>query len=354
MRAVIIGLIFAAVILAGGTAYLLRGYISSQQAEFAAMIPKAPTTSVMVAAADLPVGTAINSKNIDWQAWPEDAIQDGFLVKTSASDPLSTITKDKHVVRHAFTKGEPVIMSKLYKSDDPGFLRGALIPGMRAVAVNSNAETSAGGFVLPGDHVDVLLTHNMIRRMADRQVSADPEDALALEHTSETILQNIRILAVDQKVNEFEGGAVIAKTLLLEVTPKQAEMLNTAKSMGKLSFALRSAEPGAPRTDRPFTTDIEVSPMLSTISGADLQGISGNRQGGLPTADPLLSGGGDIMIPQTPPKAAAPQPTAPPPVTTRSFKPAKPRQDITVYRGPESSTAGTTTGASGAEGGTVQ
>ena len=343
MRVVIIGLIFAAVILAGGTAYLLRSYLTSQEAEFASMIPKTPTTSVMVAAADMPTGTVINAKNIEWQPWPEEAIQEGFLVQTKDSNPLGEITKDKHLTRHSFTKGEPIIMTKLYKSADPGFLRGALKPGMRAVAVKSSAETSASGFVLPGDRVDMLLTHSMIRRAMDQQVSdEEPKNILAFEHTSETILEDLRVLAVDQKVNEFEGGAVLAKTVLLEVTPKQAEIINAAKNMGKLSLSLRSAEEGEPRKGRPFTTDIEVSPILSsfdalvsTDGGGGFRGFGGD----IAPTDALNEDILDRPIGNDPLNAApAPilqkKPVAAPTISRPKAAPArKAKQKITVYRG---------------------
>jgi len=326
MRVVIIGLIFTAVILAGGTAYMLRSYLSSQEAEFASKIPKAPTSSVMVAAVDMPTGTPLNAKNIEWQPWPEDAIQDGFLVKTRDNDPLTKITKDKHVSRRAFTKGEPIVMSKLYKSDDPGFLRGSLSPGMRAVAVKSNAETSASGFILPGDHVDIMLTHSMVRRAMERQASNDGTDIVALEHTSETIMENLRVLAVDQKVSEFEGGAVVAKNVLLEVTPKQAEKLNTAKSMGKLSLILRSAEEGTPRNGPLYTTDVEVSPILSAIGGISYE--SGGEMS--PLDDPERSDDDDIY---TPPKRVSKK-AAPPPQQTGFTSSAPQKRQITIYRGP--------------------
>lgn len=356
MRAVIIGLIFAAVILAGGTAYLLRSYLTSQEAEFASRVPKAPTNSVMVAAADLPTGTVINAKNIEWQPWPKDAIQEGFLVQTPNDNPLNKITADKHVTRYAFTKGEPITEAKLYKSDDPGFLRGSLKPGMRAVAVKSSAESSASGFILPSDRVDILLTHGMVRRAMDQQVTEKPQTIIAMEHTSETILENLRVLAVDQKVNEFEGGAVVAKTVLLEVTPKQAEIINTAKNMGKLSLVLRSAEEpdkiDGEHPRRPFTTDVEVSPILSSFDE-----LMSNPSGG------YLTRGGDIL-PKGPQNAdeyadganqdaanAEPEPDwkpqpAPAPVPAYRApvrKADKPK--ITVYRGAGASGTTETPGA---------
>lgn len=341
MRAVVIGLIFAAVILAGGTAYLLRSYLTSQEAEFASRTPKAPTTQVMVAAIDMPTGTVINVKNIDWQPWPEEAIQEDFLAQTRDKNPLDGLLKDKHVTRRSFTKGEPITMAKLYKSDDPGFLRGTLSPGMRAVAVRSSAETSASGFVLPGDRVDIILTHQMIRRAMDQQVSEEPQSILAFEHTSETILEDLRVLAVDQKVNEFESGAVLAKTVLLEVTPKQVEIIHAAKNMGKLSLSLRSAEDGEPRTGRPFTTDVEVSPILSSFENL-MAGDNGGQRGSRfsQSDDEFADGAGEDSLNEVPAPILAPAPQAP--LTASKPAPQRARsmartptakRKITVYRG---------------------
>lgn len=265
MRAVIIALVFVAVMLAGGTAYMLRGYLSAQQAEIAAQKPVAPTVKVLVAASDMPIGTVVNDKNTTWIEWPEGRVPEGFLARVQGADPLTEIAKEKHLARRGFTKGEPITMERLYQSDNPGFLRGTLAPGMRAIAVRTSAEVGASGFILPGDQVDLVLTHDMIEKALTAQGAQ--KDVNGLLHTSETIIEDVRVLAVDQKTNEFEGGAALSKTILLEVTAKQAEMINTAKVMGTLSLSLRSAEPGEPRTDVLYTTDVEVSPILTAITG---------------------------------------------------------------------------------------
>lgn len=309
MRVVIIGLVFVAIILAGGTAYLLRDYISTQQAEIAAQKPKAPTVKVLVAASDMPIGTVVNANNTAWIDWPEGRVPEGFLARVGDIDPLTEIGKEKHLARRGFTKGEPITMERLYKADTPGFLRGSLEPGMRAVAVRTSTETGASGFILPGDRVDLLLTHSMAQEAAKAQGGAQDggaQDVTALQHTSETILENLRVLAVDQKTSEFEAGSAIAKTILLEVTAKQAEVINTAKAMGSLSLSLRSAEEGEPRSGRHYTTDIEVSPMLTNLTGGGDGGeVSYNQN------DPA-------MDPAPMPVYSAPAPSKP---------------GITVYRG---------------------
>lgn len=308
MRIVIIGLVVVAIMLAGGTAYLLRSYISTEEAKIASQTAKAPTIKILVAGADIPAGTVVNDKNTDWMDWPEGDIPEGFLVKNQNLNPLIDITADKHVARRGFTKGEPITMSRLYASNDPGFLRGSLEPGMRAVAVRSSAETGASGFILPGDKVDVILTHNMVSQLVEKG-GGTPPGVGALEHTSETILEDLRVIAVDQKVSEFEGGAVLAKTVLLEMTPKQSEILNTARAMGTLTLVLRSAEEGEAAPRERFTTDIEVSPILSSIAGG---GAPGGGEGEASIPLPTFS--------STPPVEASPK--------------------ITVYRGGQSTGGG--------------
>jgi len=315
MRVVVIALVFAAVILAGGTAFLLKSYLSSQEAEIASMAPKAPTTQVLVAKSDVPAGTVINPGNTEWRDWPEDALEGDYLVKTRDADPLTSITKDKHVTRRAMLKGDPITMAKLYQSDNAGFMRGSLRPGMRAIAVKSTVDSASSGFILPGDQVDIILTHNLLRRAMER-TGETSDKFVGLEFTSETILQDIQVLAVDQNVDELQNGAVISKTILLEVTPKQAEIVNTAKVMGTIYLALRSAEPGDVKSGTHFTTDVEVSPMLSNfksfLSGSDAP-----------------DGKAAIDAPPPAPKAVA---TARP-KTTRAPKKKAPQRDITIYRG---------------------
>lgn len=322
MRVVIIALVFAAVILAGGTAYLLKSYLSSQEAEIASMAPKAPTTKVLVAKSDVSAGTVINPGNTEWRDWPEDALEGDYLVKTRDADPLTSITKDKHVTRRALLKGDPITMAKLYKPDNAGFMRGSLRPGMRAIAVKSTVDSASGGFILPGDQVDVILTHNLLRRAMER-TGETSEKFVALEYTSETILQDIQVLAVDQNVDELQTGAVISKTILLEVTPKQAEIVNTAKVMGTIYLALRSAEPGDVKAGTHFTTDVEVSPMLSNLKSF----LSGSgTPGGM---DDMSPGAPSVSFPPPAPKPiAAARPKAPP-----APKKKAPQRDITIYRG---------------------
>jgi len=193
---------------------------------------------------------------------------------------------------------------------------------MRAIAVKASADSASGGFILPGDHVDIMLTHNLLRRAMERTGSTS-DDFIALEYTSETIMEDLRVLAIDQNVSEFQGGAVLGKTVLLEVTPKQAEKLNTAKVMGTLYLVLRSAETGEIAAKTSFTTDVEVSPLLSSFKDF----MSGTDPRTAPDAAPA----------STASTAAKPKPVAAPrpaPVRPKTVAPARAaKRDITIYRG---------------------
>lgn len=276
MRTIVIGLIFVAVLLAGGTAYLLSNYLKTQEATIAAQAPKEFAESVLVANADLPAGTVINSSNVTWQPWPEDGVTDDFITKKSSDDPVADLEKDKNVVRRGLSKGDPIVKRKLHSpTNSPSFMRGTLKPGMRAVAISTSPISASGGFVLPGDRVDILLQQSLLSGMLQKQLGTDKELPL-INTITEVIMEDVLILAINGQVAGFEGGSVPAQIILVEVTPKDAEKLITAQKMGQLSILLRSLESVdkyAQGEGPGYTTDIEVSPTLSN-PGAVLAGKS--------------------------------------------------------------------------------
>ena len=270
MRLIILGLIAVAIVLGGGAAFLAKSYLSSQQSEMVANAPKEPTKNVMVAGGNLAAGTVVNRNNMTWVEWPEDSLPDGVLIEDD--DPLKTLTEDKHVVRRALVKGEPITMAKLFVQNASGFMPGSLAPGMRAVALKVTADIGASGFILPGNHVDVVLTHSMARMAMDRNKLQLEESGgiashgmIAVQHSAETILTNIRVLAIDQNVDEFEGAASLANTVLLEVTPRQMVTLGVARNMGKITLGLRALEEPEGRTESIYVSDVAASPMLGAI-----------------------------------------------------------------------------------------
>jgi pilus assembly protein CpaB len=215
---------------AGGiAAYLASG---SRQPE-----PKAPepppalaTVEVLVAKTDLIIGQTINEKDIGWQTWPAAAANASFIKKADRPNALSDFTGA--IVRMPVAAGEPIRENKVIAGKGGGYMAAILPKGMRAVALEVSPTTGAGGFILPNDHVDIVLTHH--DRNPDKPTDSD-------KFISETILRNVRVLAVDQTVGEKDGEkVVIGKTATLELNPQQAETLALAHQLGTISLALRS------------------------------------------------------------------------------------------------------------------
>ena len=222
-------LLLGALIVAIGTAFAARSMFagsSAPQAE-AAPVPMGP--KVLVAQRGLPTGTIITADAIGFQQWPEGLVKDAYFID-GESDITALLGT---VVRHPITAGEPVTQGSLVKPGDRGFLAAALGPGMRAVTVPVSAKTGVAGFVFPGDRVDLMLTQ-----------SVSGEDGQALK-ASETILSNLRVLATDQSTTQTtnEAGETVVRafrTVTLEVTPKIAEKVAVAQTIGTLSLSLRS------------------------------------------------------------------------------------------------------------------
>jgi pilus assembly protein CpaB len=227
--------------------YLMSGSPPPPPPPQAAAPPQAPvadTVDVLVAAADLPMGQTLKPADLRWQPWPRSSVNDGFLVRNQAPTALDETVGS--FVRNPFLGGEPIRREKLIKANGSGFLSAILPSGMRAVAISIDARGSntAGGFILPNDRVDVLRT------------SRDDESSRALGsdvQTAETILQNVRVLAVGQTVQERNGERVVTgDTATLELTPVQAEQVTLAQKVGQLSLALRSlADAGRTQPENP-------------------------------------------------------------------------------------------------------
>ncbi len=241
-------LLLGALVIAIGTALAARSMFagaSAPQAEAAPPVPQGP--KVLVAQRALPTGTIITADAIGFQMWPEELVQDAYFL-----DGESDITKLLGtVVRHPITAGEPVTQGSLVSPGDSGFLAAALGPGMRAVTVPVSAKTGVAGFVFPGDRVDLVLTQT---------VKGDAGQSLK---ASETILRNLRVLATDQSTTteKVEGKTVVRafRTVTIEVTPKIAEKVAVAQTIGTLSLSLRSIADNQAELDRALAAgDIEI------------------------------------------------------------------------------------------------
>ncbi|HZU51516.1 MAG TPA: Flp pilus assembly protein CpaB, partial [Sphingomicrobium sp.] len=227
-----LALLVGALVVAVITAVMARNMFAgagAQQAAASPMVPVGP--KILVAKKALPAGTIIDADSFALQPWPKELMQSAYYVEgQSDGDPKKLLGT---VVRYPITAGQPVTRGSLVGPQDRGFLAAALGPGMRAITVPVNVSSSVAGFVFPGDHVDLVLT---------QQVQGGG-DGSPLK-VSETIIRNLRVLATDQRISDKdEDGKTQVKTfsnVTVEVTPKIAEKIAVAQSLGSLSLSLRS------------------------------------------------------------------------------------------------------------------
>ncbi len=192
------------------------------------LAPQIQSQDVLVAAADIKQGQALSAENLRWQRWPDEAINPGYLQKQTRPDAIEALAGS--VVRSQFVAGEPIREVKLARPES-GFLSAILPSGKRAVAVRISAQNTAGGFILPNDRVDLVQT-------VTQQAAPDAP----VENVSRTLLTNIKVLAIDQTVDELNGEpVVVGKTATLELDPAQVELVTAAEAGGALSLSLRSA-----------------------------------------------------------------------------------------------------------------
>lgn len=211
-----------------GTVYFARNWLEAQRAAMVQSPPPPPQAQneILVAKEDLPTGTLLKPDQLVWQAWPDDGLNGAYIQKDAHNPEDFTGS----VVREGVRAGQPVMESMLVKPGESGFLAAVLRPNTRAVSISINATTGISGFIFPGDRVDVILT----------QTIQDPHDSKNVHRASETVLHDVRVIAVDQTTNDQENEPVLAKNVTLELTPKQAEVVTLVSELGKLSLSLRS------------------------------------------------------------------------------------------------------------------
>jgi pilus assembly protein CpaB len=254
-------LISVALVAAIGLTLIARSIAGNRPAAapVAAAAPEKPMVRVLVAKHDLATGDRISSDDFNWQPWPADGLNAAYITDGAASAGASlkapaavkietaavNAASDKAreimnsnvaaakmvdaIVREPILAGEPIIEAKVVHAGTGGVMAVSLDPGMRAMAVPLSAESAAGGFILPGDHVDVVQS---------RQVDA-PGSGKAF--AAGTILRNVKVLAIDQNAGHAQKApAVVGATATLAVSPAQAELLVMSKSQGELTLILRS------------------------------------------------------------------------------------------------------------------
>lgn len=231
MKPRLIVLAALALLVAFGTAHMARNWLAGQREALEAEAKaKRAGTFILVAARDLAIGSFVRVEDLRWQSWPDNDVHDTYL--RQGRDKLESLAGA--VVRQHIAAGTPVTLGQVIKPGDRGFLAAVLNPGMRAVSVPVTATSGIAGLVFPGDRVDLVLTH----AIRDTRGNAPPRNA------SETVLTDLRVLAVDQTTDDKDGKPVLARTVTFEVTPHQAEMIEVASELGKLTLSLRSLAQG--------------------------------------------------------------------------------------------------------------
>lgn len=256
-----------AAVAAIGLAVVVRGMIAGDPAPAPAPVaqaaPQTPMTRVLIAKRDLPIGTRLAAADMGWQSWPAASLNTQFITDGSAPAPAPATTTEKAidgaanvahaviggekamenmigaVVREPIAAGEPMVQRKVVKGGEGGYLAVVLQPGMRAIGVPVSVESGAGGFILPGDRVDVIQT---------REVSLPAGATGDKPRVTEPVVVNVRVLAIDQKTSpDKDAQAIVGAVATLEVSPDAAEALVEAISRDKLQLTLRSyADAGAP------------------------------------------------------------------------------------------------------------
>ena len=221
-RAVVLAISMVAAAVA---AYLASG---AEKVAAVAQVPQLPTVEILVAKSEIGIGQKITSERLQWQAWPQSTTGASLIRRTDR--PNATTQLVGSIARAPFVEGEPIRDAKLIAVNGTGFMAAILPTGMRAVSTSISPETGAGGFILPNDRVDVILSKR---------------DKNSESVRSQVILSNMRVLAIDQAPKEKDGqNSVIGRTATLEASAEQAETLARANMRGTLSLALRSITDG--------------------------------------------------------------------------------------------------------------
>ncbi|MEP4380657.1 MAG: Flp pilus assembly protein CpaB [Alphaproteobacteria bacterium] len=233
MNVRLIGLVLVALIAAGGAIFGANSWLAGQRAALEAanrnqVQVKKDHTRIIVAKRGLPAGTLIKKTHLRWQAWPDAGVADAYLVdgKTNLESLVGT------VVRLGIAAGEPITETRVVRPGQHGFMAAVLRPGFRAITVGVNTTSGVAGFVFPGDRIDLILSHSVGREGQNGRV----------RRASETVLTDVRVLAIDQSTNDQAEKPNPSKNVTLEVTPKQVEIVSLVTDIGRLSLSLRSLQ----------------------------------------------------------------------------------------------------------------
>jgi pilus assembly protein CpaB len=219
------------------------------------------SVKILVASKPAKVGDSVTEANFKWQDWPKDSVFDGAIQQEDKKKKISEVANGK--LRRDMSVGEPLLRSALSAPGRGNVLAAAMEPGMRAMAIKVSAQSMVGGFISPGDRVDVIMTYQV-------KMSGDAKESAAMtidKYASQTILENVKVLAIDQSFRKEDDKAKVGRTVTLEVDTATAEKLVLASEMGELSLTLRALgdDQTANKTKRNVTTDVQVSSLLQEL-----------------------------------------------------------------------------------------
>jgi pilus assembly protein CpaB len=265
---IIIGIVAA--LAAGGTAMLAKSWLDRQEARRAKSADEPATVEVLIINRDVPSGAALASEDLRYEAWPKAAVSPRLAVRKPGEDAKAAFVG--MIARRPLAEGEPVSAATTFRPEASGVLAGLLAPGMRAVSIAITNPTAVSGFITPGDRVDVVLATDI--KKAEEGATPESGNGLLLRFGAETVLADLRVLAIDQQITRGRDGAPIqGKTATLEVTPKQAEILTVAGMVGTLQLSLRPQQGDGPATQAAsgemldFTADLEAGKVLQAVAG---------------------------------------------------------------------------------------
>jgi len=224
----------------------------------------AASTEILVTKKALLVGETLKEKDVDWAFMPDDLVFKGMIKRKDQTDEKKLKVYNKPL-RRTLESGEPVTTQAVVSNAKGSgkFLSASIAPGMRAVSIRVKAETAVGGFISPSDYVDIILTYQMKLKGEVESYSSETIQRYA----SETVLSNVRVLAVDQNSKEGSREAKVARTITIEVSKQGAQILAMASTMGDISLSLRRLGEQDTKADRdvPLTTDVSTSHVIRKI-----------------------------------------------------------------------------------------
>ena len=275
MRPIVIVLIVLALGTAAIAAFLVHQFLASQTPAPTTTTVQTGTINVLVAARDIVPGTVLTQDDLKWEPWPETAKQDRFIIQpvqvegqAAGKDPQQDFIN--MIARREIKTGEPMNHDMVIKQGDSGVTAANLAKGMRAITINVTPPQGVAGLILPNDHVDVI-ENIAVRDIVGLQGWRD----VVLKYTAETIMRNVRVVAINQKLSHDakEGVAEPGNLVTLEVTPDQAERLVVAEQLGTMRLTVRSLVPGLDdsKLGQTYTMDVRASRALASLVALDME-----------------------------------------------------------------------------------